>query len=283
MGSLCIPFTELLSPQSGNVSDILTDKHNPLSIFMKKNIYITLAIIATALLGYTSYYAITHTQPAEPVVVATTTPTVASSTPKDTNTYTTKKGMTVTLTETNPVSESLSTITLTTTGFASTAPIVIEVNKMSNSWYADINGDTYEELIITTISQGLGGYGEALIFTTASTSALLPVVSPEISENDTKKGALFEGYVGHDSFNVVRGNLVREFPTYRTTDTNDTPTGPRKAVMYTLAEKNGMYFVSFATTTPSSMPEKTTTPVVQTASGTPQNRTASSTSPTQAR
>jgi hypothetical protein len=220
---------------------------------MKKIIYIILAVMAAALFVYTGYYAINHK--ATPVVatVATTTPIVATTTqPIDTSTYTTKSGKKIKVIETNPTGDSLSTITITTTGFGTNTPLILETNKLTNFFYADINNDSYEELILTTMSQGSGGYGDAIIYTTASDTLLLPVTIPQISENDTKKGGLFEGYMGHDSFTVANGNLVREFPTYNKTDTNDSPTGPTKSIIYSLVQKKGMYSVTFikSTTTP---------------------------------
>ena len=108
-----------------------------------------------------------------------------------------------------------------------------------------MNKDTHEELIITTMSQGSGSFGEAIIFTTASNSMMLPVTIPEMTEDDAKAGALFEGYGGHDSFNIINGNLVRDFPTYKKTDTSSEPTGPKRSIVYTLSEKNGVYSVAF--------------------------------------
>jgi len=217
---------------------------------MNRTIYIILACIAIGFLGYTGYY-ITSSKEVAPVV-ATTTPEVLVTPVEDKDTYTTNTGKKITVKETNPTGESLSTLTITTSGFATNSPIVLEANKLTNKFYADINNDTFEELIITTMAQGSGGYGEAYIFITASNTSLLPVTVPEIAEKETGKNGIFEGYQGYDSFNIVNGALVREFPTYNKSDTNDTPTGPRRAVMYTLTEKNGVYSIMFvkATSTP---------------------------------
>lgn len=221
---------------------------------MKRNIYIILSLVTLLLLSYTSYYAIHHKEIPVVLSTATSTPLVATTTPiEDKNTHTTKSGKKIKLTETNPTGESLSTITITTEGFATNTPITLETNRMTNSFYADLNNDSNEELIITTTAAGSGSFGEAFIFTTASATVLLPVTIPEMTEDDTKKGALFEGYIGHDSFSIIGNNLIREFPTYKKEDTNNEPTGPTKRIIYSLAEKNGNYSIGYiqgASTTP---------------------------------
>ncbi len=221
---------------------------------MKRNIYIILCIIAVGLLGYTMYYILnsekTPEVPVSPVVneQATTTEIIAS----DTNIYTTKSGKKITLRETNPIGQSLSTLTITTEGFATNTPVILETNKLTNTFYADLNADSFEEMIITTMAQGSGSFGEVFLFTTASNTMLIPITIPEMTEDDSKKGSLFEGYMGHDSFTVLNNTLVRTFPTYMPTDTNDSPTGPTRSVIYTLNEKNGLYSTTFTkgTTTP---------------------------------
>ncbi len=213
---------------------------------MKRNIYILLCVITLVLLGYTAYYAISHKGDSQ--VASETLNPVATTTPEaqDKNTYITKSGKKIKLVETNPAGESLSTITITPEGFTVNMPIVLEVNKLTNSFYFDLNNDNYEELIITTMAQGSGSFGDIFIYTTASNTELLPVAVPEITEDDTKKGSLFEGYMGHDSFTIVDGKLTREFPTYNKTDTSSEPTGPRKNIIYSLVEKKGLYSMTLS-------------------------------------
>lgn len=229
---------------------------------MKKTIYIVLAGIATLLLVYTGYYAITHQEVPQITLAATSTEVMAVTTPPvDTNTHTTPNGKKITLIETNPLGESASTITLTTSGFATNSPIILETSKLIDSFYADLNDDSFEELIIITQAQGSRSYGEAIIYTSASNTALLPVRIQQITENDTKKESLFEGYLGHDSFSLINKVLSRSFPTYKKNDSNDNPTGPTKTVLYSLSMKNGEYSATFVrgTTTQSSIqPEQKT-------------------------
>ena len=215
---------------------------------MKRNAYIVLCIVAIGLLGYTSYYAYNSTRTAEKPVLSTSTPSVATTTvtvPDDKNVYVTNAGKKIKILETNPNGESLSSITITPEGFIDTTPITLEVNKLTNSSIRDLNNDSFEELILTTMAQGSGSFGEVFLYTTASNSMLLPITVPEITEEETQKGGLFEGYMGHDSFTVTNGRLERSFPTYKKEDPNNNPTGPTRSVVYTIVEKNGEYLVLF--------------------------------------
>ena len=231
--------------------------------FMKKYIYIGLSIVSLCLLGYTGYYAYSHAT--TPAPVAITTLPVATTTPPvvDKNKLTTKSGKAITIKETNPTSQGLSTITLSLEGFATNTSIVLETNKLKDFFLADLNNDTFEELILTTTAEGSGSYGGVTLYTTAKNESLTPVNIPLMRETDMKKGGLFEGYMGHDTFSLVDGTLIREFPLYTATDTNSTPTGGLKKVAYLLSEKDGVFSVTF-----SKLPQvsTTTTPLTATTS-----------------
>ncbi len=210
---------------------------------MQKPIYVFLLLITTLLIGYTLYYSSTHQVVAVSSVLtetaSTTEAAAATTTEPDPNTLlTTQSGKTITITETNPIGQSLSTILITPLGFASDTPITLETNKLTKFFLADLNQDTYDELILITTAQGSGSYGEAIIYTTTDDRGLIPVTVPQLKEEDTKKGGLFEGYMGHDTFLIASGTiLTREFPTYVASDTESMPTGPTRKVLYTLTIK----------------------------------------------
>jgi heat shock protein HslJ len=215
---------------------------------MKKPIYIVLILIVLGLLVHTGYYTFTtfsstQTQQSVAVVATTTQETVNTDTSKK---FTTMTGKTVTVTETNPAGQSLSTLTLTTQGFATSSKLVLEKNKLTNILFQDINNDSFEELIILTQAQGSGSYGEATLYTTASTAELLPIKVQDITEADTNQGGLFEGYMGHDVFTIENNTFQREFPIYTKSDTNDTPTGGKRTILYTINQVGGQYTVNFS-------------------------------------
>lgn len=222
---------------------------------MKKTIYIVLSVLTTILLGGTLYYTYTHqTIPTAPVAppVATTTEEVSIPAVPTTvlMTQTNKK---ITISDTHPDGESLSTVNITTEGFATNSPVVINDNRLTDFFILDLNKDHYDELVIITQAQGSGSEGGAVIFTTASDTGLIPVTIPKIQDTDIKKGGLFEGYMGHDSFSTsTDGLLIRSFPTYLAKDSNDNPTGPTRSIVYNLIKKGNDYSMLFikGTTTP---------------------------------
>ncbi len=213
---------------------------------MKRAIYATLSILSAISISYVIYYVYSHKIEPTPIVEAPA-PVIATTTPQkvEVPVYTTKSGKKIKVEETNPSGESLSTITISTEGFATNTPIVLETNRLTNYFYADLNNDSFEELIITTTAQGSGSFGEAFIYTSASSTILIPVTIPELTEKDSLKGGLFEGYMGHDSFMFENNKLTREFPTYKATDIQSEPTGPKRAILYNLQEKNGAYFITY--------------------------------------
>ena len=237
---------------------------------MQKPTYVLLLVITISLLGYTLYYSSTH----PPVVTtpilsleATTTEevAVATTTKAANNKLLTKTGKTITINEANPNGQSLSSISIIPFGFATNTPITLETNKLTDFFLTDMNGDSFDELVLISTAQGSGSYGEATIYTTAKDQELIPVNVPKITEEDTKQGGLFEGYMGHDYFRVIEGGaLVREFPTFTATDTNSNPTGPTKKITYILTEKNGTYSVTFSKDATSTLPASSTTSLIAT-------------------
>lgn len=229
---------------------------------MSKTIYITLLLITIGILGYTGFYIATYQAPT-PIITemptATTTPEVAEVPSKKTI-LTTKSGKSIIIEETNPNGESLSTIVITPKDFVTNETIILEENKLTATYLLDMNQDTFDELVLVTIAQGSGSYGQVDIFTTAGDKNVSKVTVPEITEDDAKKGGLFEGYMGHDTFSITNGVLVREFPTYTATNTNSTPTGPVKKLLYTLSMKDGIYSVALKkeSATSSSTPKTAT-------------------------
>jgi heat shock protein HslJ len=197
---------------------------------MQKNIFIVLFLMTVTLSGYTGWSAFAiHEDMVKQELEAAANKQKATAA----KIFTTKQGKKINLEETHPQGESMSTITLNLTGFEKNDSIVLEKNKLMSATLLDINKDEGEEFVLITQAVGSGSYGEATIFTTIG-ETLTSVKIQNIEEKDLAKGGLFEGYMGHDTFSVENGTLIRSFPTYISTDTNDNPTGPVKKVSYVL-------------------------------------------------
>ena len=212
---------------------------------MKKLAYILLLIITLVSTAYTGYYTFLQYQDNQIVesLTLTATSTLRTVEVLPPNTLKTSTGKTIQVLDTHPSGQSQSTIIITPHGFIDSTPITLEKNKLTNFFLADLNKDGYDELIITTQASGSGSYGDVSIYTTAGDQALAKVIIQEVQEEDTKKGGLFEGYQGHDSFNLFNGVLTREFPIYTKEAMNATSSLPTRKLLYSLVEEDGTYAV----------------------------------------
>lgn len=84
------------------------------------------------------------------------------------------------------------------------------------------------ELFVFVQSAGSGSYGTVHAWSASPGRTLSPINVPELS------GANAKGYMGHDSFDVVEGTLVRSFPVYRPGDSNARPSGGSRQIDYKL-------------------------------------------------
>lgn len=95
-------------------------------------------------------------------------------------------------------------------------------------WLADVTSDTHPDLVVTTSSAGSGGYGSAFVFQNHG-EAWLARPAPDLAEDQQS------GYMGHDTFAIENGALVRRFPLYREGDPNAAPSGGFAAYAYDFA------------------------------------------------
>ncbi len=95
---------------------------------------------------------------------------------------------------------------------------------------ADLNGDGSPEVYIFINSAGSGTYGSLVAYSANNKKSLSGIYLPPL-EDDAKKS---KGYMGHDEFAVMEGNLARRFPIYKKDDTNANPTGGMRQLQYKL-------------------------------------------------
>jgi heat shock protein HslJ len=218
---------------------------------MKKPTYVFLLLITIPLLGYTLYYSSTH-EPTiqEPLLslTATTTEELASATttePVFKKILTTQTGKKITITSETPEDSSFRSLTITPSGFSTNTPLFLTVNKPTSFFLLDMNKDSFDEMVVAT---QVDGSDEAIIYTTTKDAELIPVSVPKITENDTKKGGLFEGYGGQHSLTIIipQGTLLREFPIESSTSTNSTKTGTSTKLLYVLTINKDTPVISFS-------------------------------------
>lgn len=97
----------------------------------------------------------------------------------------------------------------------------------------DLNSDGRPELVVMVESAGSGSYGSVQAWS-AGPRKLEPI--PLMGE---LTGPEAKGYLGHDSFNVVETSVVRQFPIYRTGDSNARASGGTRQIVYKMVSGPG--------------------------------------------
>jgi len=100
--------------------------------------------------------------------------------------------------------------------------------EITDVWLTDVTADTHPDLVVTTTSSGSGGYGSVLVFKNHGEGWLARTAS-DLAEDQQA------GYMGHDTFAIENGVLVRRFPLYRDGDPNAAPAGGLAAYGYDFA------------------------------------------------
>jgi hypothetical protein len=94
----------------------------------------------------------------------------------------------------------------------------------------DLNADGYPEIYVYVNSAGSGSYGSVIAYASNRNRSISPIYLPPL--DDYPKAST--GYMGHDTFAVGEGRLLRRFPIYRQGDANAAPTGGTRQVQYRL-------------------------------------------------
>ncbi|MBU3713879.1 MAG: hypothetical protein FGM46_02920 [Ferruginibacter sp.] len=124
----------------------------------------------------------------------------------------TQSGKTIIVEETHPQGMSLSDVAVYFKGDSLNALKIFEKDPISKVILADLDGNGFDELYVVTTSAGSGSYGNVHGFASNKDKSLSLVYLPEVEEKDMKKGSNFEGYEGHDLFEINGKQLIRSFP-----------------------------------------------------------------------
>ena len=163
---------------------------------------------------------------------------IKDSSSNATTKYKTRTGKTIIISETHPVGQSLSTIKISTQDFENNYQEIYEDrNPISNVFVTDLDGNSFDEIYIFTISAGSSSFGTILGFASNKDKSLSMINFPEIQEGDKN----FEGYMGHDVFKIEKQKLIRIFPIYNEGNTNQNPTGGKRKLVYGLYTGEAMW------------------------------------------
>jgi hypothetical protein len=152
--------------------------------------------------------------------------------------FKTKTGKTIMISETHPVGQSLSTIKISTKDFEyNYSGIYKDRDPITDIFLSDLDGNGFDEIYIIITSAGSGSYGKVLGFASNKDKSLSMINFPEVQEGNIN----FKGYLGHDTFKIEDRKLVRIFPIYNQSDTNQNPTGGKRKLIYGLYPGEAMW------------------------------------------
>jgi hypothetical protein len=110
-------------------------------------------------------------------------------------------------------------------------PMEVEADgTVTNVEVEDLNADGYPEIYVYVTSAGSGSYGSLIAYASNHNRSLSEIYLPSL-EDDPEAAV---GYMGHDTFAVGEGALLRRFPVYREGDSNAEPSGGTRQVQYRL-------------------------------------------------
>jgi hypothetical protein len=126
--------------------------------------------------------------------------------------YKTKTGKLFLLEESHPKGMSLSDIKVMFADDKTSELRFSDLDPLSKVLVGDLDKNGFDELYVITTAAGSGSYGNLRGFASLRDKSIGLVNLPELAESDMAKGGMFEGYEGHDEFNIVNNELVRTFP-----------------------------------------------------------------------
>jgi hypothetical protein len=110
-------------------------------------------------------------------------------------------------------------------------PIEVEADgTITNVEVEDLNADGYPEIYVYVNSAGSGSYGSLIAYASNRNRSLSEIYLPPLEDDPDAS----RGYMGHDTFAVGEGALLRRFPVYREGDTSAEPSGGTRQVQYRL-------------------------------------------------
>jgi hypothetical protein len=166
-----------------------------------------------------------------PTIIALLYPLPSAGEELTTREYKTRSGKSLLIEEGHPVGQSLSDISLRSTGFEhNLSEVLKDRDPIVSVHVADLDNNGFDEFYIITVSRGSGSYGTVIGFASNRDKSLSMIYFPDIQEGDE----LFTGYMGHDTFSIKGNRLIRSFPVYQPSDTNNNPTGGTRRLVYGL-------------------------------------------------
>ena len=150
----------------------------------------------------------------------------------------TKTGKIITVIETHPAGQSISSVIISTEGFEVNRNVNLnDIDPIEKIESKDLNNDGFDELFLFTRSAGSGSNGNFYAYCSDKDKHLKTCKKEKIEEKEYSKGGFMEGFMGHNKFYFDKEMVVMEFPIYKENDKNPTPTGGTGKIYYKLDQQ----------------------------------------------
>lgn len=121
-------------------------------------------------------------------------------------------GKKIMIEETHPAGASISNIKVWFADNKGSEMVYNNVDPIYKVLTGDLDANKFDEIYIWTVSAGSGSYGKIIGLASLGDKSFAFVNMPELSEKDLAPGGNFEGYEGHDEFEIVENSISRRFP-----------------------------------------------------------------------
>ena len=145
-----------------------------------------------------------------------------------------KTGKVFLFAESHPRGMSLSDISVRFADDKNSEFTASDLDPVSKVLLADLDNNGFDEIYIFTTAAGSGSYGKVHGYASLKDKSLGMVNMPEPSEKDMAKGGNFEGYEGHDEFDIINNELIRVFPV-------KSDKGTKRTITYKMVPGEAMY------------------------------------------
>ncbi|MDX1285736.1 MAG: hypothetical protein R3182_12020, partial [Draconibacterium sp.] len=105
-----------------------------------------------------------------------------------------------------------------------------DTDPVENVFLADLDGNGFEEIYITTRSAGSGSYSKLYGMASNKDKSATSIYVKPVSQYKE----LFPGFMGHNEFKFDDGKLFHQYPVYKNDDKNSKPSGGIRKIEYRL-------------------------------------------------
>lgn len=170
----------------------------------------------------------------------------------ETNKYQTQSGKQFIISADYSIGASICDLKIETSGFTEKNTIhkLGLTDPVTDVFIIDLDKNGYEEIYLITTSAGSGSYSTIYGLASNKDKSATPIYIYEPSQKQLGQGGIFEGYRGHNKFDVQNGIITNTYPTFDDADTNAKPSGKKRNLSYSLMSGEAGWILQVMDTIP---------------------------------